>query len=205
MSTKDLEIMKIVECKSLEELTTDSQLITYWTGSSNNLMNISDVLNDSYKENSKNKLENCINQYETLINCVSKLNAAFHYKYINERDIDKKNKFYSLAAYTQIHIERLQHQCNQLIYRTQQKENKLYFCSGIAIAIVIAIISFLIPIYYGEKQDTIVTTKASCQPLEKKFICCLKNTCHLIEKIDTALSNKYLSQHADTIKSSSSK
>ncbi len=141
--TSNSIIMDIKE-KTLEELTSDPKLIEYWKGGGDNLLNISNKFNDEYRNNAlrffrKRDLMNNISQYECLIDCVSKINAALHYKYINETDFQEKEIYYSLVAYTQIHINRLQNQCDLLIYWKQHKEYKTSYLT----AIIIAIISFL--------------------------------------------------------------
>jgi hypothetical protein len=106
------------------------------------------------------------------------INAAFHVCYTEAKKNNDKEKYYSYVAYTQIHINRLQHQCNQLIYWKQHNEYKKSFFIAITVAVisfVLSLISIGFTIHYGDKN----TLK---QPENTKH-CGQKNTIHSDENL----------------------
>ena len=178
------DAIQFVKDTQLKNLIGQTNLKTYWMDPINslNIMNISNKFDAEYKKNKEeyeldyrnldenelriiiDKLTTFSNQYEVIIDCVGKLNAAFHYQSINEKKSDEKEEFEALVAYTGIHIKRLQYQCDRVIFCKQHKEigssfrwqqkdskNNLNFAKFVAIfSFVLAAGSIVVTILYGE-------------------------------------------------------
>ena len=184
MNIEDFEVVKIVKNKSLSDLLSDPNLITYWANDSQEgLLSISDRLNINYRDSNKLRsmkrtistiLEKSIYEYEIIIDCISKLNAAFLNKYFDGSNADEKEHFYVLEAYTRIHINRLQHQCNQLIYWKQYREYKISFMTAVIVAVIsffLSLVSIGVTIHYSGTKNTSPMTDTALETLEKENDC----------------------------------
>ena len=92
-----------------------------------NLIAQSKLLSNSYKELKKSsddkRLEDSIEQYDSLIEKFSTKYHEFYREYLSEKTEEKKNIAYAYVENTQIHLTKLQSQYNQLVYRKQQCDN----------------------------------------------------------------------------------
>ncbi|MCL2721687.1 MAG: subclass B1 metallo-beta-lactamase [Treponema sp.] len=194
-----------IKCKSIEELQESEHpdLIGYWQG--DNCKNLC-VMSNKFDELYRTKKEDLrITYYDDIIDCIHKINAAFHWKYNNSNlSEDNKRKCLGYISYTQIHINRLQQQRNQLQCEEQQrqyeKQQRQYRFTlrvealAIVLAIVIAAISFILTHYSN------IDTKIANALFDKKIN-------HLHSKIDTLYSffkesdNKYQKTQSITYKS----
>ena len=145
-----------INSSTVGELIACNNLHLYWEDRSDEnpgLLIISEMFNKKYDENNnKSKLNTVvrkkrIKEYDTFIVCLIKINLA----YKGKNNVD----FASYESATQFHINRLQYQCNQLIYR-----------SSFSIAIIVAILSAALSIgsicytiYYGRGY-------LFCKPIE---------------------------------------
>jgi len=159
------------DVEDLNQLASDCELEKYWMKNSDfeNVYHVSYIFQNEYKKNNeliiyKDKLKEVIKQYEKLIYCIGNLTAAYHIKHNNVVDSNEKEKYYSKATFTQLHIDRLKYQCSQLIYRKQKedfedlndnrkKDAEQSFSIAIMALIISAIFSIaslVITIIYGE-------------------------------------------------------
>ena len=186
-----------------EDLKTNDKLKTYWQNTNTKepgLYEISTMFNEEYyKYRAKlcmTVLEKRIKQYDTLITCISKLNQSFRHKIIREKDVKEKDVLFSFVDSTQFHIDRLQYQCNQLIYR-----------NSFRLAIIVAIISIFFSIgsicftvYYG-RGYLFCPSKNSSETLEKTECCYPKDTPSSFKSQENAVynSDKITNNQSDTI------
>jgi hypothetical protein len=156
----DKHISDVIRKKNILDLVACdySNLEHHWTA----LLTCSDEFKDIYdkynaldqigKQN-KYSIIKSITYYEEILNFTSIFNAAVHNKHNDEKQKEKKKEFNNLVAYSQIHISRLQHQYNQLVYWKQHKEFRFSLLTAIITALVsfiISILSIFFTIYYGE-------------------------------------------------------
>lgn len=202
--------------RELMQLVNDSDLETYWqrNSTSENVLHVSDIFHNNYIQHSelelnKDELNDIIKQYEILIDCVGKLNAAYHIKHIKVdiEDSNEKEKYYSKVTYTQVHLNRLIYQCNQLIFRRQHEENNILYRklhkeskTSNWLAIGVAAASFVLALgsicrtnYYGKRSD-----ESSNKIIKKIENCCPKYTTSPQKTLNPfwgngeAISSKYI-------------
>jgi hypothetical protein len=163
---KMIEAIKDLSISFLKEKNkTDLELIYKggWNNISEGLMNDAKSLYESYIENKNNRdkkyLKNAIDKQEEAIDVFIKMITAFHYKFSIERDNAQKEILHDYINILQIHLSRLQYQCNQLIYREQQRHNR--FSRNVALwALVLAFFSGFTSIaftYFDIKHNRILS------------------------------------------------
>lgn len=101
-------------------------------------------------------LQNNIDNYEEAIGVCTNIITLFHNKFTNEKNRKQAVILRGYIENLQIHLVRLQSQCNQLIYRKQQRNNKFSRrTANIALGgtIILSLLSILFSYFDWKYED----------------------------------------------------
>jgi hypothetical protein len=124
-----IEAIKDISISELEEMAKpDLEKIYKGDNIQEGLISDAESLYKSYTDNKNNTdktyLHSAIDKQEVAIEVCIKVVTSFHYKFSVEKDNKQKEILHGYVDNLQLHLSRLQYQCNQLIYREQQRNNK---------------------------------------------------------------------------------
>ena len=172
----DNNVIEYIYDTNITELVENTELKKYWENdySDVDLLAISDLFNEEYLELKDSKfkkaiLKKRIKQYDKLIICVSKINIAFYEQKASEKNLTEIEVLDSYLDVTKMHIGRLQRQCNQLIFRKQNKDFNLALFVAVA-SFSLSLFSISLTAIYGEGH------KFFSKPIEKTENCYPKDT-----------------------------